>query len=541
MKTIEVFVAGKEDLKKKKALVKAAINDWNFQERGKGIMAFVTASDTEELNRNQDAFNERISRADILIVLAEGEIGKGTQKEFAAATGMMNTGGRPKVFVFTRKKNDRGEDYDYSNLDYLMGVLMEGQYRFEYQSDEELVSSVKKRLTSFVDEQKAATETDSKGQLSKEVAVPPRRKWDGMWGWLVALLLCLLLAGVAIYFSRQKEIQRSVVSSTTSSNDSNTILFVGGGSAVNFLKKEVGIDVDTYQNSMMVRLGSGSAWSVLAEDANLVNLSRQDTAVKHTYIPVCLSAGQMDTNMVKSIVDAKTLTKAYIIEWKVGEDPLVVYVNKTLYEERVWPKLKKNRSQFLSGDNLTPKGFAELLKTDSIAVFTTSPNSGTLKMYRDVLKDPSVDSLDRTLLYPKNKKFFLFNESSDKKLVETNKAEGKEVFLGGEYYYWKEIDNRRKKYKEFEIVNSKGDKYKKDIYVYFPVYKYMPPGAGDHKLVVPELIRGEFLEKLKDNKNNKGDKISGELYRALVESRVESPDETAQVWKPVIPITSLKP
>ena len=69
----------------------------------------------------------------------------------------------------------------------------------------------------------------------------------------------------------------------------------------------------------------------------------------------------------------------------------------------------------------------------------------------------------------------------------------------------------------------------------------MPPGAGDHKLVVPELIRGEFLEKLKDNKNNKGDKISEELYWALVKSRVESPDETAQVWKPVIPITSLKP
>ena len=527
--TISIFIAAAKNLVDERRRLKALTNDLNSTNKEKGIQMVTTSY--ENLESSQIVYNDFIhEEADIVLFILDGKIGRETEGEFLTAVQTRAEFHRPEVLVFVKPHDEEGRDFGY--IQGLMKASMNGQYYNEYKNLDELETRVRNCLNIYINKRLSRKDNFAKDagkpvKPAPETVVTPAlgkiRSTRGRWGWIVSAILCAVIGLLILPWDRRKDTQETGMVNQKVSNESHTILFVGGGSAVNFLKQEVKIDVDTCSNAMMVRLGSGSAWSVLAEDANLVNLSKTDPLVKHKYVPVCVSAGRMDESIVESILDVNSLTKLYIIEWKIGEDPLCVYVNSDLFNTKIQPA-----KWFRKGSTLTPAEFAELLKIKDISVFATSPKSGTLQMYKTILD--SLDSPNKHLLDSMN--LLLYNESSYDNLVSSSHgATGNDVFLSSEYYYWK----GKNAYTKLNVAMPNGTPFKKDIYVYFPAYRHTD-FFSEETLVVPDIIRSEILEKLKNNK--KGDEISEALYVKLKEGKgvtIKNND-----LKPVVSIKNLE-
>lgn len=262
------------------------------------------------------------------------------------------------------------------------------------------------------------------------------------------------------------------------------LLFSGGGSVVNYIDSVYQKNLKKYPNSVYVNQASANAWTLLVEDAFIDG--------EKPFFPICLSADTIDTKYINAKYSSKA-NPGYIIGIKLGEDPLVVYIDtitakKWGYTVGEDSKIMAQKlSEEINNINQINKKKRELI------IFTTSSNSGTLRAYQNSFKKYHNihfdEMIDDTLSY-------LFFDECSVAYYNDVKSGLPYIALGSESY---KPDSLRKEHYTRLFVENENGRIKKPIYVYFRVNNHVKNEQS--KFIIEKQI-ADFLVKIKANKNN---------------------------------------
>ena len=449
METIAVFFAGATTLIEERNQIKTLANDLNAKYSKKGVQVVVYTF--EHLGDNQENYNAFIaSNADVaLCIFKDSTIGV-TFEELGQAVEAKKQTGRPEIIVFLHSKNKRSEDKEK-----LCALLGTNNYYKTYKSAEDLKQKAKEKLIAIIDER---LERSS----HKKTKLP---KWT--WGWFVAASI-LLIGSFCFYMQKQRPV----------------LLLAGGGSVANYIIDSLHVNIDNRNNTLCARMGSSSAWALLAEEVNRKAAENKDLK----YIPVCMSAGKADESKFTSVCPAEEISrKIAIIQYKLGEDPLAVYIDSLWYNE-----IKREIDPTNKGI-LSSSSFVKLFKTslDSLdkgyEIFATSVGSGTRNEFGKLL---SKNELPMSLIDTTAIKIFHENHR-------VSSAGKHRLFLGSEFYSPKQLipKNKPSELKKLYISNTGDEVLSKELYLYFPVYREGAKGKRDE---IECSIPRNILELLKD-------------------------------------------
>ena len=160
---IRVFIAGSTTLKEERNVFKIIASDLNNEFEHMGIVFKIKSY--ESVGNQQEDYNDFIrDKADLIIFVLNGTIGKTTEEEFRIATDSMHKTGYPKILAFYRTQI--GEDT--TEKSYLRGILMgcTNQYLSEYETREDLIEKGKQELRRFV--KKDLEEIEAKNDKTEE-------------------------------------------------------------------------------------------------------------------------------------------------------------------------------------------------------------------------------------------------------------------------------------------------------------------------------------------------------------------------------------
>ena len=308
---------------------------------------------------------------------------------------------------------------------------------------------------------------------------------------LLAVLLGLLLGSSLFFCERNQAKSNETVFSTDSIETKKTLIYAGGGSVVAFLDscyspsakncfrsipdtcKKV-FSANKYPNSMYLHMPSGTAMTLLVEEAMMPNSTKYQD-----FYPICLSAMKAEESMfTKTCSSAQILKKGVIVGYYLGEDSLVVYV--------------KNLEQLDSigvgagAKEITVSQLRNLLSqtNKTYKIFTTSNESGTYYAYNSVLiKEKSSDDkiVDLDSISDTYKKFF---SSQSEQQYFTQLGESY-IILGSELYYPTDLNaliTTDKRVRPLYLVDDSHKKCTHPLYLYFMAYK------ENNDFIVPERI-----------------------------------------------------
>ena len=433
-KSVHVFFGGATNLEAERDLVNSVANELSSKYDKDGIHVVVSSFKT--LGDNQEVYHKFLKDdADVAIFVIKDGFYKYTKSELKTALEEYRKEGRPNLHVF--RCTDLGNPKSVEIAEELSGMLAP-QHAVQYKDHEELRSLVRDRITDVI-----------KKQMQKDQIQGSRGR--SLWGWVAAL--AIFLASL-IYWSIENNRQMPV--------------FVGGGSVTNFIRETWGTDLDKYSHSINIHLPSGTAYTVIGEEGNRDNKS---------YVPIVLSAGYVknDSVFTKVCKEDALRKKLMVYEYWLGRDSLMVFVSSHwLNNHPISSGIDSTTNQPV----LTGKQLYDLLEkglNSRVDIYRTSPNSGTLNAFKDVLQ-----CIDTTILDNKKLKEFHENNPTEK---------NDRIFLGSKYFQPKnERENKDvSQYTKFMIHKRDGDtKYEgnlvyKDMFVYFPAY-----GSGVYR--VPKCI-----------------------------------------------------
>ncbi len=264
------------------------------------------------------------------------------------------------------------------------------------------------------------------------------------------------------------------------------LLFTGGGSVVNYIDSVFNYNLKKYPNSVYVNQASANAWTLLVEDAFIDG--------EKPFFPICLSADTIDTNYINAKYSKKE-NRGYIIGIKLGEDPLVVYID-TLTAQK-WELSPGIDSKILVKD-LSEKIYNinhinEKKKKKESIIFTTSSNSGTLRAYQNSIKKFHNMHFDEMI---NDTLSYLFFDESPQSYYKDLKSSLPYIVLGSEFY--KPDSLRNEGLTRLFVENEKG-RIKKPIYVYFRVNNPVKNETSNY-IIEKQIV--DFLIKINANKNN---------------------------------------
>ena len=439
MKTVSIFVAGSTKLREEMTRIKAVISDLDYRYGSQGCR--IEASTFSNHGDSQTTYNDYIrDEADIVLFILKGSIGTITEEEYQVAMDTLSARRRPEVYVFVDPVQEESPDYQHILSVIRSRMLDEKKYYVRYNGVDDLANKVRFRLDEYF--------------LKREKN--PRR--SRLFGWITAAAIAM----IASFFLGMRE--------------RCEIVYAGGGSVANYLKKNVGLDVNRdlslFTRSVYSRLPSGSAWTMLSEDVNLSILKGDSTTVRRKFWPVCLSAGRIDLKVFGAVADQKSKQESAILECYLGEDPLTVYISGEMLDDL----LEEGRFSCpgdLAGENaLTPEGLSRLLALcdgETATAYATNIDSGTRKMYFNALLGPDAGKQDSVaaheLVY--SDLIRLYNEASPSELI----LEEKFLILGSDNYRMNSMMNKNLGIRGFKVLDSQGNAVSKSMYLYFVLYK----------------------------------------------------------------------
>ena len=455
MKTINIFIAGAKELAPQRTKLKALLSDLNHRlQRSSGIRLSVASYETYGNDQNDyDAFIA--NEADLLMLILQDRIGQKTEDEYLLAHKTKQEKGKPETVVFLQHIEE-----DTHEIAYINGLLKKEKYYYTYVNDEELLMKAKDYVEAFV----AATPV-----TPPEPQPAPKRKLPVKYiliGLIVALVAAVACIGV-FYYENQK----------------STLMVLGGGSAKNYLQQYHGVTLDGSTNPMYVHVPSESAWILLTEEV----ITPQSEKIK--YIPVCISASKAQKkDFLDVVTEAEFMEKGHIVEYKFQKrDTLVVYVEDS-----------KEVDRFRTSNKISVDELMELLQQKTYNIYTTTPNSGTRRIYDSLLIAPDYALKDDTTTLQ-------YSENSDAEHIQSPY-----IMLGSKCYKPLVLDEAKQKeggveknrfnYLELQIYDENTSCFAKDIYLYFMAYKEFPNRTSGTDLYVPDATIN-FLKSL-ENVNN---------------------------------------
>ena len=450
--TLTIFVSGSKSLKEHRLRLKALVNNINGESRLKGIPIFLNMFSYVNLGDNQADYNDFIQhKSDIAIFLVEGRMGEKTREEFLLSVEGLKKTGTPRIYFFLKEFKEKTPEIE--EVERLISDNLSSYY-IEYSSLEDLENKVKERLNNEVSE-----------LMEKEMGTSKRKvRFLKFWSWaatIACLFLMLLVGGMAL-----------------AGSDDVTLLFVGGGSAVNCLEEYEGIgNVYKYDRSICLAVPTSTAWPIVANDVRNHQAQKGGKNDK-LFFPISLSAmTAQEQDFLRMTNKPQFIAKGSVLSYHLGEDCLTTYVKKTY------------KNAIIDGkDTISVKELAAFLrdvaKKQDLNIFTTDQGSGTLTYYQKSLtpygmtisKESLGEQVDRfTDLSPKSK---------------IRRDETPYVMLGSRYYVAKEV------YEEGDcrpicIKDENGQMISKSIFLYFAGYNV---DDGANYWIPNEMV--EFLLKM---------------------------------------------
>ena len=450
--SLSIFVSGSKKLKEHRLRLKALVNNMNAEYRMKGYPLVLNMFSYVNLGDNQADYDDFIkNKSDIIIFIVEGGMGEKTREEFLLASQAQKKKGSPKMFVFFKEFQEKTPEIEA--VEQLVSENSDSYY-IEYSNLEDLEYKVKERLMHEIEERVHATTAPKKRMTLLRV-----------WGILSVLAIGLLLFGLL----RQ--------------TDKVTLLFIGGGSAVNCLEEYEGIgDVYRYDNSICLAVPTKTAWPIISTEVFTPHSIKGKRNSKLFY-PVCLSAMDAEeSEFLNMSSKSQFVNKGSVLAVHIGEDNLMLYVKKSYHNSIIDGR-----------DTISAKELADFLydvSKEHVRIFTTEVGSGTLTYYQKTLAP-----YDITI----SKEFLgeLVDKFTD--LTPKSKIRGDEtpyIMLGSRYYYAKEV------YAEGDcrslcIVDENGNTITKSIFLYFAGYY---SDGGSYYWIPDEMA--EFLYKLNPEYQN---------------------------------------
>jgi hypothetical protein len=417
--TIKIFIAGSTKLNDERdqiiLLSNVFIKDRNYHNTTTSFYSY------KDFSGDQEKIDNFIkNNADIVIFVLDDKMKSGTDDEFILASDTFKERERPKILVYLHENENVDEnDKPTPEIAYIQGIMrgaLGKKYYSIYSNHEELKNLVKEDIIKYLKEK------DNIENSSHEIPIPenpkpkpidPSPKRTKQWiKWLEWLLLALTIVALGVFAWNQK--------------NKPLLIFAGGGSAANYLKDIYSEDVKSYHNSIYLNLPTGAAWTLLPEEAN----RRDYSTGKQPFMSICLSADSIDSTFY-SEKTRNLFSKARIVSYYLGEDQLVVYASKSI------------ASSWVKDSIITVEELVKLInsirnKTTEARIFTTSKDSGTLRVYQrwisttDTEEDSTIilnDMIDKEVCH-------IYISSSSDPFIHTNNTDTKLPFivLGSKHY-----------------------------------------------------------------------------------------------------------
>jgi hypothetical protein len=438
MKNVSIFIAGSTVLQAQRINLKALAIDLNGEFEKKGVQLQVFSY--ESFKDNQKAYNDFITaRADLVLFIIDGKVGTKTRAEFDLAVQSYSAKGRPQILVFIHKLDNLTAD-----IAHFEGFVeaATGNYCVTYVDDADLVKQAEIRLRRFITS--LSTESASINSFHKQPAELPespavsKPKSKKLFkALLLALAIIIGVGAFALGF---------IASHRT---NKQTLVIAGGGSAANHIMRKFDIKFSEYPDAFHMHMPSGAAWELLTEE--VISNPNFD---KQPYIPVCVSASvAIGASFLSNIVDSTTFcNKASIIAFDMGNDTLVVHVERTPFVENYLAKEIKS-------ENITVERLAKIIKEKrgDINILPTTPKSGTRVKYHDLLERCGVDLSTLDTCY---------TEISD--ITHLHHGNKPYIILGTAAYYPAKFESLSKEERPIRLtlVDSIGNPVEKPVMLY---------------------------------------------------------------------------
>ena len=440
-KKVSFFVAGSKQLSHERNALKALAQEMNTRYNERGVDVFIETKSYEDFKDTQEEYNKYISdTADMAMFVLEGSIGSITRKEFKVAADSFNRKASPEILVFLHNY-DVETDGIRDILDLLKDRLGDDFYYISYDDVADLKFKAERRITQFI------SPTDF---------VRGMRKWRMI---AVTTIIAVLACGL-LYLASNLLVEANKKHKVCHwSEEQPILLFLGGGSVAKCLQMKLHIKIDDISNMIYMGVPTGNLWNMLGEE-----FFKNEDIDNQSFYPVFLAANSIDIETTEKAipVNRKLSERIQIFELFISNDTIKTYISNG------W---KRNHSEY-DFNNLDSATLTNIIATaykDEV-LYTTSPESGTLKAYSDsVLRGGLID-----VGLPINKvtlKELVSNEKSRHKVYnERTPIEGDFVLLGSDYYF-PFVMGEHKKF-EVKKISKKGPEpiYKK-LYVYFVGYK----------------------------------------------------------------------
>lgn len=471
-KEVSMFVAGAQKLKTERYALKALVHELNTRYNEKNIDVHIEMKSFEDFKYDQSEYDNYITqKADMVLFVMDGCVGDYTKKEFIIAVEAYKQKQIPEIVVFLKKYDEETE-----GIKEVQELLREGfgekYYYVTYENEADLRRKAETRITCFI---------------SPEDHIHSIKKWR-LTTFVLGFIASLLTGGLLLTLFVSGELY----------NKKPIVIFAGGGSVVSFIKDTTkdSVNIKDYPNSICMNLASGLAWSLLAEEAER---TKNKEGGKREFVSICLSADEIDTLFFNEKTKG-SFEKAGIVGYFLGEDSLVVYISN---------KLTEKLSIQLSNDTaITTKELAQIIQKTTTEnnkgrIFTTSKDSGTLRLYQNCLSTNSNIRLDSMLVQEKTHLFY-----QNSRLDYINRLQHESILeyaiLGSKHYRAENVPENN--YKPYYVRNDSGC-ITKPMYVYFVAIK----GEGGFKIKDTVI---KFLEDI-----GAPDRLDKDTWHSIVKGR----------------------
>lgn len=464
MRKIKIFVAGSKELVQERNYIKILANDLNSAYNDSDVV--LTIHSYEHFNDKQIEYNNFIeNESDLVIFILDDHIGGKTEEEFLKATYALEKSNRPEVIVFLHKFTELTPEI--ARIQGLITGRLGDRYYVEYSSLDDLKAKARERIIRYIENSKGVSVRPSASRTKDNQ--PQRAK-----SLLIAMSSVIIALAVVLGWVLMRPVE--------------TLIFAGGGSVKNFIEKTQGIDLIEYPNSVYANLASGSAWSLLAEEAN--RYQEDGGRGQERFSSICLSADEIDSTFINEKTRGM-FANARIIQYNLGEDPLVIYVhNKILRDFQI-----ESHSRQISVDSLRLLIKYALNRPEQIRIFTTSKTSGTLRLYQSCFTSKDSINFEELLSSGKTHLYYIKSTSAHINALDVPNANRPYIILGSQYYYPQTIESEKEARYTALYVTDGHITVSKPMNIYF-VGQYIAAGA-DYCIIKRPVI--QFLKDIHAN------------------------------------------
>ena len=366
-KKVSIFVAGSKDLKTERYALKALVHELNTRYHEKGIDVLIEMKSFEDFKDRQTEYENYISqKADMALFVLDGYIGDYTKREFNTAVDAYKQKQIPEIVVFLKKFNEETDGIKHIQ-DLLKDRFGDDYFYVSYDDEADLRTKAETRIRNFI----------SPTDYIRNV-----KKWR-IITFCLAIFALLCIGGLLTTSLMPK----SKTIMTPFSTDEKMLLFFGGGSVYKYLADEFEIEVDSLDNisnSIYIPVPTGNLWYMIAEEFYRdLNKAR--------FNPLFLAADTINKNELNSGILAKgeIMDRMLIFQLFLGEDSTITHIGDNALEALGLKELPYD-STSVDGKILYYQNANQLQKLVSKALenrclYTTTPKSGTLKSYMNVL------------------------------------------------------------------------------------------------------------------------------------------------------------